>query len=123
MVQAHSIGAGTAAEMPLLVGDNPECIRSEGALAKLCGAYPIRASSGKTSRPWLNRGGNRHANAALYRVIIGCMRGRLLTTCAGAHQRKRKIRDHPLLKRFVVREIFCYLCRTPDKKPKMKMIA
>ena len=66
---------GTAAEMLLLVGDNPERIHSEAAFAKLCGACPIPASSGKTIRYRLNRGGNRQANAALYRVVITRMRG------------------------------------------------
>src|SRR6186713_2967717 len=71
---AHGMGAGTAAEMLLLIGDNRERIRSEAALAKLCGACPIPASSGKTNRHRLNRGGNRQANAALYRVVIVRMR-------------------------------------------------
>jgi transposase len=75
MIEAHGIAAGTAAEMPLLVGDNPDRIRSEAAFAKLCGACPIPASSGKTTRHRLNRGGNRQANAALYRVVIIRMRG------------------------------------------------
>jgi transposase len=65
LVEAHGIKANTAAEMLLLVGDNPERIHSEAALAKLCGACPIPASSGKTSRHRLNRGGHRQANAAL----------------------------------------------------------
>jgi hypothetical protein len=72
LVKAHGMGAGTAAEMLLLVGDNRERMRSEAA--KLCGACPIPASSGKTSRHRLNRGGNRQANAALYRVVIVRMR-------------------------------------------------
>ncbi|WP_408735134.1 transposase [Belnapia moabensis] len=59
LVEAHGIGVGTAAEMLILVGDNPERIRSEAALAKLCGACPVPASSGKTSRHRLNRSGNR----------------------------------------------------------------
>src|SRR3712207_6718584 len=59
MVAAPGIKAGTAAEMLVLVGDDPERIRSEAALAKLCGACPIPASSGKTSRHRLNRGGHR----------------------------------------------------------------
>ena len=75
MIEAHGIAAGTATEMLLLVGDNPDRIRSEAAFAKLCGACPIPASSGKTTRHRLNRGGNRQANAALYRVVIIRMRG------------------------------------------------
>jgi transposase len=36
----------------------------------LCGASPIPASSGKTVRHGLNRGGNRQANTALYRIVV-----------------------------------------------------
>jgi hypothetical protein len=72
--EAHGMSTGTAAEMLSLVGDNPERIRSDPAFAKLCGACPIPASSGKTTRHWLNRGGDRQANAAPYRVVITRMR-------------------------------------------------
>ena len=59
------------AELLIVFGDNPDRIRSEAAFAKLCGACPIQASSGMTTgRHRLNRGGHRHANAALYRAII-----------------------------------------------------
>jgi transposase len=115
LVQAHGMGAGTAAEMLILIGDNPERIRSEAALAKLCGACPIPASSGKTTRHRLNRGGNRGANAALYRVVIVRMQGHQPTldyvrrrTAEG--KTKREIIR--CLKRFVAREIFGYLCRS-----------
>jgi transposase len=36
----------------------------------LCGSSPIPASSGKTTRHRLNRGGDRQANAALYRIVV-----------------------------------------------------
>jgi transposase len=68
------IATGTVAEMLILVGDNPERIRSEAAFAKLCGVCPVPASSGKTTRHRLNQGGNRKAKAALYRVVITRMR-------------------------------------------------
>ena len=65
------MGAHTAAELLIIFGDNPDRIRSEAAFAKLCGACPIPASSGMTTgRHRLNRGGHRHANAALYRAVI-----------------------------------------------------
>ena len=116
MLEAHGIAAGTAAEMLLLVGYNPDRIRSEAAFAKLCGACPIPASSGKTNRHRLNRGGNRQANAALYRVVIVRMRGHQPTldyvrrrTAEG----KGKMEIIRCLKRFVAREIFGYLCGQP----------
>jgi hypothetical protein len=74
LVQAHGMGVGTAAEMLLIVGDNPERVRSEAAFAKLCGSCPIPASSGKMTQHRLNRGGNRQANAALYRVVVTRLR-------------------------------------------------
>jgi transposase len=67
---AFGIGADTAAEMLIVAGDNPERVRSEPAWARLCGVAPIPASSGKTTRHRLNRGGHRQANAALYRTVI-----------------------------------------------------
>ena len=62
---------GRPLELPrrLLVEANFHRVRSEAALATLYGACPVPASSGKTARHRLNRGGNRRANAALYRVV------------------------------------------------------
>ena len=117
LVQAHGMGAGTAAEMLVLIGDNPERIRSEAALAKLCGACPIPASSGKTTRHRLNRGGNRQANAALYRVVIVRMRSHQPTldyvkrrTAEG----KSKTEIIRCLKRFVAREIYRTFTAAPS---------
>jgi transposase len=68
------IGAGTAAEMLIVFGDDLERIHSEAAFAKLCGASPVPASSGLTNRHRLSRAGHREANAALYRAVIVRMR-------------------------------------------------
>ena len=116
MVAAHGMGTATAAEMLILVGDEPERIRSEAAFAKLCGACPVPASSGKTSRHRLNRGGHRQANAALHRVVVVRMRTHQPTLdyvrrrTAEGKSKREIIR---CLKRFVAREIFGYLCRSP----------
>jgi len=114
LVQAHGVGSGTAADMLILVGDNPERIRSDAAFAKLCGVCPIPASSGKTNRHRLNRGGNRKANAAIYRVVIIRMRSHdptikyIRRRTAEGKTKKEIIR---CLKRFVAREIFSHLRR------------
>jgi transposase len=111
-LEAHGISTGTAAEMLILVGDNPERIRSEAAFAKLCGACPIPASSGKTNRHRLNRGGNRQANAALYRVVIVRMRNHQPTLDYVKKRKadgKGKMEIIRCLKRFVALEIFGYL--------------
>ncbi len=116
LVEAHGIGVGTAAEMLVLVGDNPERIRSEAALTKLCGACPVPASSGKTSRHRLNRSGNRQANAALHRVAVIRMRAHeptLRYVSRRTAEGKSKAEIIRCLKRFIVREIFGHLCALP----------
>ncbi len=105
------MAAGTAAEMLLLVGDNPERIHSEAAFAKMCGACPIQASSGKTNRHRLNRGGNRQANAALYRVAIVRARSHQPTldyVRRRAAEGKGKAEIIRCLKRYLAREIVGY---------------
>nr|WP_244125313.1 IS110 family transposase [Burkholderia gladioli] len=59
------VGPQTAAVLVAVAGDNPERLKSEAALAALCGTSPLQASSGKTVRHRLNRGGDRSANNAL----------------------------------------------------------
>lgn len=120
LVAAFGIGPDTAAEMLVTAGDNTDRIHSEAALAKLCGACPIPAGSGKTNgRHRLNRGGNRQANAALYRVIVVRMRWHPPTIAyvkrrtAEGLSKKEIIR---CLKRFLVREVY-RLLPAPSSAP------
>jgi transposase len=114
LITAPGIATGTAAEMLIFVGDNPERIRSEAAFAKMCGTCPLPASSGKTSRHRLNRGGNRQANAALHRVIVTRMRCHQPTI---DYVRRRTVEGKTkaeiirCLKRYVAREVFTHLCK------------
>ena len=72
---AHrGIGPDTAAALLITAGDNPDRLHSEASFAALCGVSPLEASSGKTTRRRLNRGGDRQANAALYRIAISRLR-------------------------------------------------
>lgn len=57
-----------------VAGDNPNRLKNEAALASLCGANPLPASSGKTTRHRLNRGGSRAANNALWTIAMVRMR-------------------------------------------------
>ena len=68
------VGVHTAAQLLITAGDNPDRLHNDAAFAHLCGAAPIPASSGKTTRHRLNRGGDRHANSALYTIAITRMR-------------------------------------------------
>ena len=59
-----------------LVGETatPARFRSEACFAMHAGAAPIPASSGKTCRHRLARGGNRQLNAALHRIAVAQIR-------------------------------------------------
>ncbi|MEX5638043.1 transposase [Parafrankia sp. FMc2] len=58
----------------IAAGDNPQRLASDASFAALCGVSPLEASSGKTHRHRLNRGGDRQANAALHRIVITRLR-------------------------------------------------
>ena len=68
LLERHSVGVQTAAQLLITAGDNPDRLRSEAAFAAMCGASPVQASSGKTIRHRLNRGGDRAANSALWTI-------------------------------------------------------
>jgi transposase len=68
------VGVDTAGQLLVTAGDNPQRLRGEAAFAHLCGVSPIPASSGRTHRHRLNRGGDRHANNALWRIALVRMR-------------------------------------------------
>jgi transposase len=71
LLDLFGVGLDVAGQLLVTFGDNPGRITSEAAFAHLCGAAPIPASSGKTAgRHRLNRGGDRNANAALYRIVL-----------------------------------------------------
>lgn len=109
LVQAKGIATLTAAQLLVTFGDNHDRVHSEAAFAMLCGAAPIPASSGRTTRHRLNRGGDRAANSALHRIALV----RLATdpdTRAYAAKRtaegKSKKDILRCLKRAIAREIF-----------------
>jgi transposase len=70
----YGAGAVVAAQLVITAGGNPQRIRDEAAFASLCGVSPIPASSGRTNRHRLNRGGDRRANSALHRIALVRMR-------------------------------------------------
>jgi transposase len=67
------IGPETAARLLILAGDNPDRLRSDTALAALCAASPVEASSAKTRRHRLNFGGDRQGNCALSTIATNRM--------------------------------------------------
>jgi len=116
LVGLYGVGIDTAATLLVTAGDNPDRLRSEGSWAHLCGVSPIPAGSGKTSgRHRLNRGGNRQANAALYRIVLTRMSRDERTRTYVARRRgegKNTAEIMRCLKRYVARETFKHLPRT-----------
>ena len=99
LLKLFGVGPDTAALLLVAAGDNPERLRSEAAWAHLCGVAPIPASSGKVNRHRLNRGGDRHANHALWRIVITRMSSDLPTRRYVERRLKRgQVQDgnHPL---------------------------
>ena len=74
LLELEGVGTENAGAVMVAVGDNPDRLRSEASFAMMCGVCPIPASSGKTQRHRLNRGGNRQANSALHMVVVCRMR-------------------------------------------------
>ena len=70
LVALYGVGSDTAGAFVVAAGDNPGRLRNEATFAHLCGASPLDASSGKQLRQRLNRGGDRQANAALWRIVF-----------------------------------------------------
>jgi transposase len=64
------VGTDVASQLLVTVGDNPDRLGNEAQFASLVGVAPVPASSGKTTRHRLSRGGDRHANHALYQVVL-----------------------------------------------------
>ena len=67
--KTYGIAVDGAATLLVAAGDNPARLRSDAAFAALCGVSPLQASSGKTNRHALNRGGYRQANVTLHHVV------------------------------------------------------
>lgn len=110
------VGPHVAAQLLATVGDNPQRITNEAAFAKLCAACPIPASSGKTHRHRLNRGGDRRANNALYTIVLVRMRHHPPTRAYVARRTtegKTKAEIIRCLKRYVAREIYQVITNPP----------
>ncbi|MEU4645682.1 ISL3 family transposase [Micromonospora sp. NPDC023814] len=109
LLQRVGVGPDSAAALLITIGDNPERMASEASFAALCGASPVEASSGKTQRRRLNRGGDRQANAALYRIVLTRLRWDPHTRTyldrriSDGKSRREAIR---CLKRYVARELY-----------------
>lgn len=104
-----AIGVEHAGQLLVTAGERPERLRSEAAFAHLCGVAPIPASSGRTQRHRLHRGGDRAANRALHLAVVVRLR------CCPRTRRYMERRTAEglskpeimrCLKRYLAREVF-----------------
>jgi len=112
LVALKGVGPDVASALLLAAGDNPQRLTSERSFASLCGTSPVQASSGKTKRHRLNRGGDRQANAALWRITMVRLasdqrsKDYLTKRVTGGKSKPEAIR---CLKRYIAREVYAAL--------------
>ncbi|TQL99845.1 transposase [Actinoallomurus bryophytorum] len=115
LLAIYGVGVETAAQLLITCGDNPDRLTTPAAFAALCGVAPIPASSGKTTRHRLSRGGDRQANRALYLITITrmshCARTRTYIQ-RRTSQGKPKPEIIRCLKRYLARELYKALTST-----------
>lgn len=108
LVERIGVGAEVAGQLLVTAGDNPDRLRSEASFAALCGVSPLPASSGRTDRHRLNRGGDRDANSALWRVVLVRMQYHQPTRDYVARRTSQGLTTREImrcLKRYLVREL------------------
>jgi len=110
------VGPHVAADLLITAGTNPHRIGNPRSFAALCGVSPVDASSGLQQRHRLNRGGDRQANAALYRITIVRLRWHQPTRdymTRRLAQGKTKPETIRCIKRYIANEIHHHLTQTP----------
>jgi len=116
LLHRHGVGPDSASALLVTAGDNPDRMHSQASFAALCGVNPIEASSGKTRRRRLNRGGDRRANSALYRIALTRSRSDQRTRDYLDRRRGQGLTHRETircLKRYIAREIY-HLLRQLD---------
>ena len=109
LLALEGVGVASAGELMVAAGENPDRLRSEASFAMLCGACPLPASSGKTQRHRLNRGGNRQANSALHMIVVCRMRTDQRTGDYVERRTREGLSKREVmrcLKRYVAREVY-----------------
>jgi transposase len=109
LLAVPGVGYETAGQLLVTAGDNPERLGHEKSFAALCGSSPVQASSGRTNRHRLNRGGDRHANSALWTIVLVRMGTHAPTKNYVARRTAEGLSKPEImrcLKRYVARELF-----------------
>jgi transposase len=107
--ELQGVGPDVAGALLVTAGDNPKRFKSEAAFARMCGVAPVPASSGKTTRYRLSRGGDRIANNALWRVAmvrLTCDERTRDYVARRTTEGKSKREIIRCLKRYIAREVY-----------------
>ena len=114
LLEQYGVGPEVAGQLLVTAGDNPGRLRSEASFAALCGVAPVPASSGRTDRHRLNRGGDRAANAALYTVVMVRMQRHEPTRKYVERRRAQGLSTPEImrcLKRYAARELLPHILK------------
>lgn len=120
LLEQPQIGVHTAAQLLMTAADNIDRVTTEAKFARLTGSAPVPASSGKTTRMRLHRGGDRQANRALHLIAVGRMKNHQPTRDYVAKklaEGKTKRDAIRCLKRFIARETYGILKHDLKIKP------
>ncbi len=110
--ELFGIGPDVASQLLITAGDNPNRLGTDAQFAALCGVSPVDASSGRQKRHRLNRGGDRQANNALWRIIHTRWNRHQPTITYRNRRRTEGLTDKEIrrcLKRHVTREVLTAL--------------
>jgi len=113
---ANGIGVDVASILLVVAGDNPQRLHSDAAFAALCGASPVEASSGRTTRHRVNQGGNRQGNHALWRIAMVRLTHDADTKAYAARRRAEGKTSREIircLKRYIAREVYGLITNPP----------
>ena len=109
LLAVHGVGYETAGQLLVTAGDNPGRLGHEKSFAALCGSSPVQASSGRTNRHRLNRGGDRQANSALWTIVLTRMVSHAPTKAYVERRTTEGLSKTEImrcLKRYVARELY-----------------
>jgi transposase len=108
LLDERGVGPIVAAQL-IVAWSHRGRLRSEAAFARLAGVAPVPASSGKTTRHRLSRGGDRQLNRALHTVVLhrrqhdAATKDYIARRIAEGKTRRDAVR---LLKRYLARHLY-----------------
>ena len=118
LIERRGIGPVSAAQA-IVSFSHPGRCRNDAAFAALAGASPLPASSGRTVRHRLNRGGDRALNRALHTIAVTRMRSCPTTQAYVARrtaQGKTPREIRRCLKRYIARQLYRTLDHRHDPR-------